>query len=371
MNPDPNPQAVTQPGVQQQYWQAPAPQYRELPFRFTGNASEYFRIWIVNTLLSIVTLGIYSAWAKVRRKQYFYRHTWLDGSSFEYLADPLKVLRGRLVIGAILLALAATQHYSPVLYLSLVGLLVLASPWMLVKALAFNARNSAYRNVRFAFAGRTGEAYGAYFAFLLVYVVTCGLGYPYAQWRLTHFALTRHYFGDLAFRWVAKVADYYVVYLLAFLTVLPAYGGLIAWAVITGMNQRSGGSGPAKPPDLEMLFPLLAVLYVYLLFPAGFLRARLSNLLFGGLRLEQHAFTSNQRARDVIVLYATNALAIVFTLGLMIPWAQIRLARYRAEHLTLLATGSLEALTLGLEGGRTAVGDAATDLGDLDIDLGL
>ena len=367
---DPNPSAMTPPDAQQPYWPTSTPQPKVLPFRFTGDASEYFRIWIVNTLLSIVTLGIYSAWAKVRRKQYFYRHTWVDGASFEYLADPLKVLRGRLLIGAILLALAATQHYSPVLYLSLVGLLLLASPWLVVKALAFNARNSAYRNLRFAFAGRTGEAYGAYFEFNLIYLFTCGLGYPYAQWRLTRFVLTRHYFGDLAFRWVAKVADYYVVYLLAFLAVLPAYGGLIAWMVILGINERTGG-GAAKPPDLELLFPLLAALYVYLLFPAAFLRARLSNLLFGGLRLEQHAFTSNQRARDLIVLYATNALAIVFTLGLMIPWAQIRLARYRAEHLSLLATGSLEALALGLEGGRTAVGDAATDLGDLDIDLGL
>ena len=30
---------------------------------FTGKASEYFGIWIVNVLLTILTLGIYSAWA--------------------------------------------------------------------------------------------------------------------------------------------------------------------------------------------------------------------------------------------------------------------------------------------------------------------
>ena len=31
------------------------------PLRFTGSGSEYFRIWITNTFLTIVTLGIYSA----------------------------------------------------------------------------------------------------------------------------------------------------------------------------------------------------------------------------------------------------------------------------------------------------------------------
>ena len=57
---------------------------RNLKFEFTGSGSEYFRIWIVNTLLTVVTLGIYSAWAKVRRLRYFYGSTQLAGSTFEY-----------------------------------------------------------------------------------------------------------------------------------------------------------------------------------------------------------------------------------------------------------------------------------------------
>ena len=39
------------------------------PFKFTGKASEYFGIWIVNLFLSLITLGIYSAWAKVLLKE--------------------------------------------------------------------------------------------------------------------------------------------------------------------------------------------------------------------------------------------------------------------------------------------------------------
>ena len=64
-------------------------------FTFTGSAPEYFRVWIVNVALSIVTLGIYSAWAKVRNKQYFYGNTHLDDVSFRYLADPKQILKGK------------------------------------------------------------------------------------------------------------------------------------------------------------------------------------------------------------------------------------------------------------------------------------
>ena len=69
-----------------------------LPFEFRGNGSEYFRIWIVNLLLTIVTLGIYSAWAKVRRLRYFYGNTFVDGQSFEYHGQPLAILKGRLIV---------------------------------------------------------------------------------------------------------------------------------------------------------------------------------------------------------------------------------------------------------------------------------
>ena len=33
---------------------------------FTGRGGEYFRIWVVNLLLTLITFGLYSAWAKVR-----------------------------------------------------------------------------------------------------------------------------------------------------------------------------------------------------------------------------------------------------------------------------------------------------------------
>src|SRR5213595_3667807 len=82
----------------------PAGQPRPLRFEFIGSGSEYFRIWIVNTLLTIVTLGIYSAWAKVRTMQYFYRNTRLDGASFDYHGRASAILKGRAIVFVLALA---------------------------------------------------------------------------------------------------------------------------------------------------------------------------------------------------------------------------------------------------------------------------
>ncbi len=130
-----------------------------LHFKFTGRAGEYFRIWIVNVLLSILTLGIYSAWAKVRTKTFFYRHTWVDDTSFDYHADPRRILIGRIIIGTAFAALFISQYYAPVVYGILVCGLFLMMPWIVIKALSFNARNSSYRNVRFSFVGKLSEAF--------------------------------------------------------------------------------------------------------------------------------------------------------------------------------------------------------------------
>ena len=64
---------------------------------FTGTGSEFARIWIINLLLTVCTLGIYSAWAKVRSIHYFYGNTSLDGSSFSFVANPSPSLKGALL----------------------------------------------------------------------------------------------------------------------------------------------------------------------------------------------------------------------------------------------------------------------------------
>jgi uncharacterized membrane protein YjgN (DUF898 family) len=344
--------------------QEPAPGERQLDFKFTGNAKEYFGIWIVNTALTICTLGIYSAWAKVRSKQYFYRHTWLEGTSFEYLANPVSVLKGRIIAAVALAVVFGSQHYSLALYGAAIGALVLATPWVLVKALAFNARNSAYRNVRFAFTGHAGEAFGLYLGMVLLYVVSCGFGYPYVQWRMTSFIVTRHLYGDLRPRWTTKAGEFYKAYLIALVLTAPAYAALMAFM----FGSLKAGAKPAEIQGLMM--PAFALFYVYLLVPGAILQAKLANLLYGGVELGPHRLECRQSGWELLKLYVVNLVAIALSLGLLIPWARVRLAKYRASCLYLHAVGPLTVEKL-VDDDASAVGEGLTDLGDFDVGLGV
>ena len=102
---------------------------QQFRFRFTGTGGEYFAIWIVNLLLSIVTLGIYSAWAKVRREKYFHQHTRLAGTGFDYHGRPGAILRGRLLAVG-LLGITQADFLGPWVTWGSWGLLALLLPWL-------------------------------------------------------------------------------------------------------------------------------------------------------------------------------------------------------------------------------------------------
>jgi uncharacterized membrane protein YjgN (DUF898 family) len=329
---------------------APRLPARPMPFRFTGSGGEYFRIWIVNILLTLLTLGIYSAWAKVRRNRYFYGHTNLGDAAFEYLAEPMAILKGRLIAFGLFAVYALAGHFLPLLQIVLMLLFLAALPWLVVKSLTFRARYTAYRHIRFNFTGVYREALTVYVLLPLLLVPTLGLIFPYLVFRQKQFLVTRSAYGTALFTFQAAPRDFYKIYLLAFGLLLVA---VVLAAVLT--------------PVAPWLAPILLLpLYLWLF---AYVTSQTSNRVFNSARLEMHGFRSTLATKDLFLLYLTNALAIVFTLGLFIPWARVRLVRYRAEHIELLAVGEI---TRFVASEQKKVGSAGEEVGEMfDIDIGL
>jgi hypothetical protein len=108
-----SPPSTVSPGMPEPVPLAPPPGPRVERIRFSGTAGEYFGIWIVNLFLTVITLGIYSAWAKVRKKRYFYGNTWLADGNFEYHGNPLAILKGRLLAFAAFIGYTLLTRRSP------------------------------------------------------------------------------------------------------------------------------------------------------------------------------------------------------------------------------------------------------------------
>ena len=352
---------------------AETPVVRHQP-EFSGRVGEYFGIWFVNLLLGIVTLGIYSAWAKVRTERYFYGNTRLAGSSFDYLADPIAILKGRLIAYAVLIALGLSSHFLPLLYVVILLALAALMPLIIVLGLRFRARNSAWRGLSFRFDRGGGEAYGPFLGWPILSGLTATLLYPLMKLRQHEFVVAGHGFGRQRFGYAGDAGRYYVPYLIALgigvgLMVLffLAFGAVIAAGVVAGKGEDNGAGGAAL--GVGMVAALL-LLYGGMFGVGIFLRVKFANLLWNSARLGPHRFESTLRVRDMLWIYFSNLVAIVCTLGLAVPWAMIRLARYRAAHFAVWVEGSLEEFVHDSGRDHGAAGAELVDALDVGVDLG-
>lgn len=332
-----------------------------VPFEFTGKAGEYFKIWIVNILLTLLTLGIYSAWAKVRTRRYFYGNTFLQNSSFEYLADPLKILKGRLIVFGffVLYAIATRIAVAAGALFALFFLLIF--PWVFVQALAFNARNSSYRNIRFDFNASYGRAAGVFIGGGVLAALTLGLGYPYFVYLRSKFVVGNSGYGSTPFGFSARAAKFYGVYLVAFVGMVLAIG--LAW--VLAFAQLAAGAGP------EELGGWLAVILFYLSlgFLMVYLQTSITNLVWSNTHLGDHRFESTLRTTQMLWIHVSNTIAIVLSVGLLIPWATIRKVRYRLDNLKLLAAGELDDFVAGEQETVAAAGGEIADFFDFDLGI--
>ncbi|MDD5390375.1 MAG: YjgN family protein [Gallionellaceae bacterium] len=307
---------------------------RVYPFQFTGSGGEYFRIWIVNLALSVLTLGVYSAWAKVRRKRYFNNHTLLDGHNFDYLADPIAILKGRLIAFGLFALYALAQKNMPWLASALLVLFFFATPWIVLRSLQFNARNSRYRDVRFDFKGDLGEAFRIFVGWGLLMLLSLGLLLPYLLYRKTAFIAGNHAFGATRANFLGRGRSYFGIFMKASLIMLAPLVFIVAGGVIL---ISLGHEGPVGMAELLGTIGLgLLLFYAVLPIVAGYVKARVARLMFLGTRLGKLRFAGRHTARGLIVLYVSNLLLIVLTLGLYIPWARVRGARFWLDNLAVV-----------------------------------
>jgi uncharacterized membrane protein YjgN (DUF898 family) len=74
--------------------------------------------------------------------------------------------------------------------------------------------------------------------------------------------------------------------------------------------------------------------------------------------------------RDLVLLYLTNAIALIFTIGLATPWVQIRMARYRAEHLALSGETDWDKFVGEKKEASKAMGEEIAEMFDVDLSFG-
>lgn len=343
------------------------------PFRFIGSGGEYFGIWIVNLLLTLVTLGIYSAWAKVRRLQYFYRHTQVAGASFDYHGTGGAILKGRIIALGLFLAYNYSFQFSATLGVITLVLLAVVLPWLLRNSFRFRMRYSSYRGLRFRFTGSNPGAYATFLLRPIIVLFTLYLAAPWFHQRLKQYQHGNAHYGQAPFAFTASAGQFYKEYLLIGLLALVLLAvplGMVfsGIAEVSRAAQESGGQ-----PDPRLLIGTMVTAFIAMMLAslaiAPIFQARLQNLVWNHTTLGPHRFQSTVSAWRLFLIHLTNLLGVIVTFGLFMPWAAVRVARYRVESVTLLPEGNLDEFVAQQEQDLGAAGEEAAEMFDIDIAL--
>jgi len=379
------------------------PQVQTLPIRFTGSGSEYFRIWIVNLLLILVTFTLYWPFARARRIAYFQNNTLVGDDPLGFHANPWKMFRGYLVVAGLGLAYAIASETAP-----LVGgviLLVFALLWPALwrASLQFRLRNSSWRGVRLGFEGDMKGAYLAFAPLLLPVLGFVALGVlgpalapgegasPEERKRLGLMfagmtALVMLLFAAVMPWCLARIKQYQhggyrfagertelrtgtrAFYGLSFRTGGVMLLVLLIVGAVAGLGIALAGRSAAG-----VLAFTGAVALGYLLIPVlvvPYFTATLQNLVWANTRSRNARFRSELGFGALARVTLVNWLLIAVTLGLYWPFAQVRLTRVRLEAMALQVKGSVnDWLANAQQRDVGPLGDAAGDF--FGIDMGL
>lgn len=367
------------------------PEPVEHRFHFSGSGKEYFKIWIVNLFLSIITLGIYSAWAKVRRLQYFDRNTQIAGAVFDFDGDPKAILRGRILAVVLVGVYQYAFGFSLAVGIAVAAALLIALPFTMRSALRFRMRNTRYRGVRLGFSGNVGNAYAAYTPPLLMFLLPAvllaldpsGVSVAfvfllYLVWPLMHGAMKRYQHKHLAIgsarsQFDLSKAGFYIPYLKSIGIFLLFFIAVFLLAIIAGVVLAAGGvkfeGGEAGKyaAYLPLAIGLAMVYFTYLL--AGpYLQVRIGNMVWSGTRFPSMTISSTLKAREFMLLQLVNSILTILTLGLYRPFAVVRAYRYRLDHITVSTEHGFEkAVTAADTSKGSANADGVADF--LGVDL--
>ena len=368
---------------------------------FSGSGSDYFRLWLSNLLLTIVTLGIYTPWARRRRIQYFYRNTLVGADPLDFVASSRNMATSFLLVVGVY---ALINVMSSAGLNAAVGIITLAIaalvPWLWRSAQRFRLGNTTWRGLRFEFQATTREAYTAAWpllaaafviamlslllpavtapsavmgaliaiaAFVGVGVVLISLRFNFLQLQMTRTSM-----GGQLGRFKASFGSFFKVALICLGVALLAYGALalLLAAVVTALGGlgRGGGMGSrmwlfvlvgvaALPLMLAPAFITLAA-WQALVFRTIWSHAGLSRVARSKCDLKTSAFVG---------LRTKNILLTLVTLGLYRPFAAVSEYRMKVESVRIYTRGNIDTLASQLARHKSALGDAAADMVGFDI----
>jgi uncharacterized membrane protein YjgN (DUF898 family) len=345
---------------------------------YDGRIGELYKIFAVNFLLGLITLGIYRFWGKTRMRRYLWSHLSYDGDRFEYTGTGGELFKGFLIVAVILILLTlvntgaqfaieilvrdpavATILFSAMTVTFYVVLFFLIFVGQYT-ALRYRLTRTRWRAIRGGLAGSAWRYGVMSMGFAILKLLTLGQFTPFAEVRLWRYRICNAFFGTAQARFTGSGREVYKPFLISFLASIAATAAALggAWLlfgerlhsdlVFLATNRHLLENEETQSLFLAGLTDVLQIIGMFIAFSiiASLVSliahcwywTKLLSLLAQGTTIAGLTFRTGPRTSQLWWLVAGNTLISLFTLGLGHPFVLQRLWRFLSTHLEIVGT---------------------------------
>jgi uncharacterized membrane protein YjgN (DUF898 family) len=382
---------------------------------FHGKTLEFFKIWITNIFLVIITLGIYYPWAKIRVKKYFYKNTSINDYFFDFHATGKQLFIGYVIAIFLLVAVTFLSNFVPFIFFGL----FLFFPFFLYRSLKFNLAHTSFANIRFSFTNNIKNAYIAYIIYMLpiifgfflfgffasifkdqiiLLVISLILAIIFINYTFALYVkmmqaylyegvsyANEDFFHKLATKDIIKVFIKSTFQSLLFIVISCLIFGisfmLFQYFIYDSFNPEYlittyPNAAPILIGSIVFIFYIALLLFNYIAFIV--LKVNFRNYLFSKVYFEKDVdfdncvmFSSKLKLFKTIWIYISNFILILFTFGLAYPYTVIRKTKYFAKSTFVSAPIGFEHYISSNKKKESAIGEEIGDAFNVDADLGI
>jgi uncharacterized membrane protein YjgN (DUF898 family) len=335
---------------------------------YDGTLLQLYEIYLLNLVLSVITLGIFRFWAKTRIRRYVWSHVSFQDDRLEYTGTGGELFRGFLIVLGFIVAFGILQVVlqfalgpdSPVTLLTQFAFLFFVVYLALVAhytAQNYRLTRTHWRGVRGGMTG-SGWSYGLKaLGLTLLLPLTLGLARPWVTTKLVNWRANASWFGSerlqLDLRAGPLYAAFFVSLVLTLFLAVIFVGGILAiayaagWLDIQGVmdyiqQQKMYRTEPDET-QIHLFMRLVAVAYAAIV--AGFGLSYLLGWAFyiatfyrataGAARFASLHFASAATTGGLIGLWLGNAAIYIVTLGFGFPILIQRTMRFIVRNLEI------------------------------------
>ena len=312
-------------------------------FRFVGEGGEFFGVYVVGLVLSLLTLTVYYPWFRAAVLRYVYEKTEFMGSRWTFIGSGSEMFVGYikflLLIGVAYGVSAAgglwTESGAPGLGMlfALISFLILAllMPLAVHGALRYRLSRSVWRGIHGGYSGRFGDLMGALLGGLLLSYLTIGIYYPWFQADLGRYLIGHLRFGSLRARFRGQGSEIAGLYLRYWASVaILGAAALFSLASFSIAAQSQGEGSAARYISVMFNVVLLFTFAGLAAWSWVLLRARTLNWFAQRTELTNEADGRSYRLEGrftpakVFQLTLVNLVLLAVSLGIAFPWVIAR-----------------------------------------------